>query len=72
MIFLPEGVDYIGTNKEEIKELAETLDGPLIREYSYLAKVNKVWLSIGGFHEFVKDNDEVQLSIDYHLVIYFK
>lgn len=59
MIFLPEGVDYIGTNKDQIKELAETLDGPLIKEYSYLAKENKVWLSIGGFHEFVKDNEEV-------------
>ncbi|KAK9712865.1 Carbon-nitrogen hydrolase [Popillia japonica] len=68
VIFLPEGVDYIGTNKDQIKELAETLDGPLIKEYSYLAKENKVWLSIGGFHEFVKDNEEKKLN-NCHIII---
>ncbi|GJQ64861.1 hypothetical protein Trydic_g7036 [Trypoxylus dichotomus] len=68
VIFLPEGVDYIATNKEEIKELAEALDGPLMRQYSLLARFNKVWLSIGGFHELVKTDNEKKLN-NCHVII---
>lgn len=68
VIFLPEGVDYIGTNKDEIKELSEALDGPLMRQYSVLAKLNKVWLSIGGFHEFIRNDNEKRLN-NCHVII---
>lgn len=50
-MFLPEGCDYIARNTREIKELAETLDGPTIAQYKSLALTLKVWLSIGGIHE---------------------
>lgn len=59
MVFLPEGCDYMGTNKDEIMELAETLDGPLMKQYSDLASTNKIWLSVGGFHEIVDVNGKV-------------
>ncbi|RZF34534.1 hypothetical protein LSTR_LSTR013248 [Laodelphax striatellus] len=51
MVFLPEACDYIGESKEEIVNLSEPLDGPLICRYRELAKAQKVWLSLGGIHE---------------------
>ncbi|XP_039287303.1 deaminated glutathione amidase [Nilaparvata lugens] len=51
MIFLPEACDYIGESKEEVSNLSEPLDGPLMCRYKELAKTAKVWLSLGGIHE---------------------
>nr|XP_022903428.1 nitrilase and fragile histidine triad fusion protein NitFhit [Onthophagus taurus] len=69
MIFLPEACDYLATHREEAKTLAEELNGPLIKEYLNLAKTFKMWLSIGGFHEIVKDkNDTVKLN-NCHIII---
>lgn len=51
MVFLPEACDFIGKNKNELRKLAEPIDGPLMSLYKDLAKTNKIWLSIGGFHE---------------------
>lgn len=53
-MFLPEACDYIGTNKDETKELSEPLDGDLMNEYKAIARQHSVWLSVGGFHERTK------------------
>lgn len=59
-MFLPEASDYIAANKNEAKAFAEPLNGTLINEYKILAKSNKVWLSVGGFHELVQcENNKV-------------
>lgn len=54
MAFLPEACDYIGTDSDNSAEMAETLGGTLMSEYKDLAIRNKMWLSIGGFHERAK------------------
>lgn len=53
IVFLPEGCDYIASNKEESKKLAEPLTGELMSEYKSLAQNHQVWLSVGGFHELI-------------------
>ena len=50
MVFLPEACDYIAESQAQSFELAEDLDGPLVKSYSQLASSNKMWISIGGFH----------------------
>ncbi|CAH0555527.1 unnamed protein product [Brassicogethes aeneus] len=57
VVFLPEATDYIGTSKEETKQLSEPLNGKLMSEYKNLAKSNNIWLSIGGIHEKVSENE---------------
>ncbi|CAG9854386.1 unnamed protein product [Phyllotreta striolata] len=56
MAFLPEACDYIASNKAEVTQLAEEIDGPLVTEYKAIAKTNRMWLSIGGFHERCNEN----------------
>ena len=51
VVFLPECFDYVGENKEQTHNLAEPLNGPTISKLSKAAKDNKVWVSLGGFHE---------------------
>lgn len=50
MIFLPEAFDFVGESKEETFKLAEPIDGPLINSFKEIAKLHKVWLSLGGAH----------------------
>lgn len=50
-VFLPECCDYVGGNVPETLKLAQTIDGDTMQFYRNLSKANKVWLSIGGFHE---------------------
>lgn len=38
MIFLPEGFDYIGSNREETLHMSESLQGDLICRYTKLAR----------------------------------
>lgn len=56
MVFLPEACDYIAGNKVQSVEMAETLDGPLLKQYKNLAKSFGVWLSLGGLHIKVCNN----------------
>lgn len=49
-MFLPEACDYIAESHTQSFELAEDLDGPLLKRYSELAVQNQIWISIGGFH----------------------
>lgn len=50
-MFLPECCDFVGSNVPETLKLSETIDGDTMSFYRNLSKTNKVWLSIGGFHE---------------------
>lgn len=50
MIFLPEAFDFIADSQAQSLELSETLDGPGIKSLSKFAVENKIWLSLGGFH----------------------
>ncbi|KAI9554690.1 hypothetical protein GHT06_019966 [Daphnia sinensis] len=50
VIFLPEACDYIAESHAQSLELAESIDGPLIKSYCELAVQNHIWISIGGFH----------------------
>ena len=65
---MPEASDYIATSKEEAKALAEPLTGTLMNEYQSLAKNQKVWLSVGGFHELTQTNNEVTQKTRFKLI----
>ena len=51
MVFLPEACDHILTSPSENANHSEGLNGPTMSAFKQLARDNKVWLSIGGFHE---------------------
>ncbi|EGG14729.1 nitrilase 1 [Cavenderia fasciculata] len=53
MLCLPECFAFMsgGGNPRESIENAEPLDGPTINRYRQLARDNRLWLSLGGFHE---------------------
>ncbi|KAL1509808.1 hypothetical protein ABEB36_004489 [Hypothenemus hampei] len=51
MVFLPEACDFISKNKQELVELSEPIDGPLMTSYKELAVKHDLWISVGGFHE---------------------
>lgn len=51
MIFLPEAFDFIGSSSEETATLAQPLKGQTIGKFQEMAIENKVWLSLGGFHQ---------------------
>ncbi|XP_015176076.1 PREDICTED: nitrilase and fragile histidine triad fusion protein NitFhit [Polistes dominula] len=56
--FLPEACDYMGESRKEIIELAEPLNGPTVTRYKEIAAKNNIWLSLGGIHEALPDNEE--------------
>ncbi|XP_037032684.1 nitrilase and fragile histidine triad fusion protein NitFhit isoform X1 [Bradysia coprophila] len=70
-IFLPECCDYVGGNVPETLKLSQTIDGDTMSYYKNLSKSNKVWLSIGGFHEKVpKTNDsESDKIFNSHVIV---
>lgn len=35
--------------------MAQTLNGSTVTSYKEIAKINKIWLSLGGIHEAVRD-----------------
>ncbi|KAJ0006518.1 hypothetical protein NQD34_013791 [Periophthalmus magnuspinnatus] len=51
MVFLPEGFDYIGSNREETLSLSESLGEETVSRFTDMARKLEVWLSLGGFHE---------------------
>lgn len=55
MVFLPEAADYIAETKAQSIEFAETLEGETICGYRDLAKQEGIWLSLGGFHQKVRN-----------------
>nr|CAH0113267.1 unnamed protein product [Daphnia galeata] len=50
VVFLPEACDYIADSHAQSLELAENMDGLLMKSYSELAVKNGIWISVGGFH----------------------
>ena len=67
MVFLPEACDYIGENREQTLELAQTIDGDTVAQFKKLAVENNVWLSLGGAHTLSdREKDKINNS---HLVI---
>jgi deaminated glutathione amidase len=51
LLSLPECFAFIGARPGAARDVAEPLDGPLMARYRRLARENKLWLSLGGFHE---------------------
>ncbi|XP_036417223.1 deaminated glutathione amidase [Colossoma macropomum] len=69
MVFLPEGFDYIGSNREETLQLSESLQGDIITRHTQLAKKLNVWLSLGGFHERGHDWENDRRIYNSHVII---
>lgn len=69
MVFLPEGLDYIGSSREETLSLSESLDGDIISRYAHLARKLDVWLSLGGFHERGHDWETDRRIYNSHVII---
>ncbi|CAB4007332.1 nitrilase homolog 1 [Paramuricea clavata] len=67
MVFLPEAFDYISENKEMCLSLAHSVDGPIIKDLSQMAKDLDIWLSLGGFHE--KSTSEDSRIYNTHLIL---
>lgn len=61
LLQLPECFAFIGGGKKknESIENAETLEGPNMKRYLNLAKENKIWLSLGGYHEKVEGEKKI-------------
>jgi deaminated glutathione amidase len=56
---LPECFAFIGARPGAALEAAEPLDGPTMMRYRGLARENRMWLSLGGFHETCSDGQKV-------------
>ncbi|CAL1591333.1 unnamed protein product [Knipowitschia caucasica] len=69
MVFLPEGFDYIGSNREETLSLSESLDGQTVTRFSEIARKLELWLSLGGFHERGPNWNTDQRIYNSHLII---
>ncbi|XP_063704571.1 nitrilase and fragile histidine triad fusion protein NitFhit [Culicoides brevitarsis] len=54
-VFFPECCDYVGENRYQTIELAESFDGPMVQKYKELAEKNNLFLSFGGIHEAIFD-----------------
>jgi len=68
MIFLPECFDFIGNNRQEALQAAETLDGQTLRNYRDLAKKLGVWLSLGGMHQ-KSDDPDAKKILNAHIIL---
>ncbi|BFZ23458.1 hypothetical protein BsWGS_26497 [Bradybaena similaris] len=68
MVFLPEACDYIGESKNQSVECSEPLDGNFIHQCQKAAIRNKVWLSVGGFHQKAPGADKTKL-LNTHIII---
>jgi len=51
MLFLPENFDYVAKARDQILQLARPLNDKLVQRYQDLARDNKIWISLGGYHE---------------------
>eukprot|EP00750_Incisomonas_marina_P003750 INCI13408.1.p1 GENE.INCI13408.1~~INCI13408.1.p1 ORF type:complete len:295 (-),score=43.84 INCI13408.1:367-1251(-) len=65
LLCLPECFAFMGTSgTRETAEFAQPLDGPVIQQYRALARKNRVWLSLGGFHELYDEASKEASGID--------
>ena len=65
MAFLPENFNYMRSKDQPLME-PESLSGATIQSYKELAKINDIWLSLGGFQEKIPDSQKYHNS---HLII---
>ncbi|XP_029042278.1 deaminated glutathione amidase isoform X1 [Osmia bicornis bicornis] len=56
--FFPEACDYLADNKKDVVAMAEHLNGPTVSNYKEIAKKNNMWLSFGGLHEALTENEK--------------
>ncbi|KZC07003.1 Nitrilase like protein 1 [Dufourea novaeangliae] len=56
--FFPEACDYLADNKKDIVAMAQPLNGSTVASYKEIAKNNNIWLSLGGLHEALPDNEQ--------------
>lgn len=56
--FFPEACDYLADSKKDTIAMAQTLNGSTVTSYKEIAKINKIWLSLGGIHEALDNNRE--------------
>ena len=63
LVCLPENFFYLGQSSAEGIRMSENIpEGQWIKKYMNLAKDNKVWLSLGGFHEKCDSNPDKRFS----------
>lgn len=55
--FFPEACDYLADNKKATVAMSQSLDGPTVASYKEIAKNNRIWLSLGGLHEALSNNE---------------
>ncbi|CAH8540185.1 unnamed protein product [Schistosoma turkestanicum] len=67
IVFLPECFDFVGRSRQEVMDLSEMLDGPLITEYRALAARESLWISLGGAH--IKTSQDDDRLYNSHIVI---
>lgn len=66
--FLPECFDMICPSRQQTIENGEPILGDTVNKYRELAKTNKIWLSLGGFHE--KDaNSQDNRLFNAHIIL---
>ncbi|KAF3783113.1 Nitrilase-like protein 2 [Nymphaea thermarum] len=51
MLCFPENFSFAGARDGESLEVAQSLDGPVMKGYQSLAREFNIWLSLGGFQE---------------------
>ncbi|XP_037933978.1 nitrilase and fragile histidine triad fusion protein NitFhit [Teleopsis dalmanni] len=70
-LFLPECCDFVGENRKETIELSEPLTGATMKQYQKLAKQHKIWLSLGGIHESILDDNSCKTDKIYnaHVIV---
>lgn len=56
--FFPEACDYLADNKKDTIAMAQPLDGPTVTSYKEIARSNDMWLSLGGLHEALPNNEK--------------
>ncbi|KAH9504368.1 Nitrilase and fragile histidine triad fusion protein NitFhit [Bulinus truncatus] len=69
MVFLPEACDFIAESKQQSVEFSEPLTGHFIQQMKMAAVENKVWLSLGGYHQKGPDIDVNPKIINTHVII---
>lgn len=70
-IFFPECCDYVGENRYQTIELAESVDGTTVRAYKDLARKNNLFLSFGGIHEAIFDErgEKINRVYNTHILV---
>jgi len=66
LLCFPENCAFLSTGEDETRANAEPLDGPTIQRFRSLASENRIWISVGGFHEKEADGKHIHNT---HVII---